>query len=125
MDKILALKRQGKKKKYSEERMMRKVDKILFSDISSSVSQEDRTKARDRFLGEVDHILGLGRRHEESSEEEEEEEEDEADLSESEMRLLNLINHNKIDVKVNFPDEYQDTDCHFCRRKETSHHLAR
>ena len=72
MDKILALKRQGKKKKYSEERMMRKVDKILFSDISSSVSQEDRTKARNRFLGEVDHILGLGRRHEESSEEEEE-----------------------------------------------------
>merc|ERR1712113_459370 len=51
--------------------------------------------------------------------------ESEEDLSESEMRLLNLINHNKIDVKVNFPDEYQDTDCHFCRRKETSHHLAR
>lgn len=132
VDKILELKRQGKKRKYSDERMMRKVDRILFCDISSTVSQEDRAKARNRFLGEVDHILGLGRRQEEeedieevSESEEEETEDTEADLTESEMRLLNLINHNKIDVKVNFPSQYPDTDCHFCRRRETSEHLAR
>ena len=136
MDRILELKKEGKKKKYSEGRMMKKVDKILFSDISSSVSKEERTKARDRFLNEVDDILGLGRKQEEeeSSESEEEEEEDDLteaeeeddDLTEAEMRLLNLINHNKIDVKVNFPSEYRgDTDCHFCRMKETSQHLAK
>ena len=130
VDRILELKKEGKKKKYSEARMMKKVDKILFSDISSSVSKEERTKARDRFLDEVDDILGLGRKQEESSEssdeESEEEEEEEEELTEAEMRLLNLINHNKIDVKVNWPAEYRgDTDCHFCRKKETSLHLAK
>ena len=130
VDRILELKKEGKKKKYSEARMMKKVDKILFSDISSSVSKEERTKARDRFLDEVDDILGLGRKQEESSEssdeESEEEEEEEEELTEAEMRLLNLINHNKIDVKVNWPGEYRgDTDCHFCRKKETSLHLAK
>ena len=68
VDRILELKKEGKEKKYSEARMMKKVDKILFSDISSSVSKEERTKARDRFLDEVDDILGLGRKQEESSE---------------------------------------------------------
>ena len=130
VDRILELKKEGKKKKYSEARMMKKVDKILFSDISSSVSKEERTKARDRFLDEVDDILGLGRKQEESSEssdeESEQEEEEEEELTEAEMRLLNLINHNKIDVKVNWPAEYRgDTDCHFCRKKETSLHLAK
>ena len=131
VDRILELKKEGKKKKYSEGRMMKKVDKILFSDISSSVSKEERTKARDRFLDEVDDILGLGRKQEESSESsdeesEEKEEEEEEELTEAEMRLLNLINHNKIDVKVNWPAEYRgDTDCHFCRKKETSLHLAK
>ena len=127
VDRILELKKEGKKKKYSEGRMMKKVDKILFSDISSSVSKEERTKARDRFLNEVDDILGLGRKQEEEeSSESESEEEDDDDLTEAEMRLLNLINHNKIDVKVNFPSEYRgDTDCHFCRKKETSQHLAK
>ena len=128
VDRILELKKEGKKKKYSEARMMKKVDKILFSDISSSVSKEERTKARDRFLDEVDDILGLGRKQEESSEssDEESEEEEEEELTEAEMRLLNLINHNKIDVKVNWPSEYRgDTDCHFCRKKETSLHLAK
>ena len=128
VDRILELKKEGKKKKYSEGRMMKKVDKILFSDISSSVSKEERTKARDRFLDEVDDILGLGRKQEESSEssDEESEEEEEEELTEAEMRLLNLINHNKIDVKVNWPSEYRgDTDCHFCRKKETSLHLAK
>ena len=129
VDKILELKKEGKKKKYSESRMMKKVDKILFSDISSAVSKEERAKARDKFLNEVDDILGLGRKQEEeeeSSKSSDEESEDEDDLTEGEMRLLNLINHNKIDVKVNFPSEYRgDTDCHFCRKKETSHHLAK
>ena len=130
VDRILELKKELKKK-YSEGRMMKKVDKILFSDISSSVSKEERTKARDRFLDEVDDILGLGRKQEESSESsdeesEEKEEEEEEELTEAEMRLLNLINHNKIDVKVNWPAEYRgDTDCHFCRKKETSLHLAK
>ena len=131
VDKILDLKQAGKKKKYSDERMMKKVDKILFSDISPAVSQEDRSRVRDKFLDEVDDILGLGRKPEKEEEEEEsssdnsEEEESEEDLTESEMRLLNLINHNKIDVKVNFPSEYADTACHFCRKRETSHHLAK
>ena len=131
VDKILDLKKAGKKKKYSDERMMKKVDKILFSDISPAVSQEDRSRVRDKFLDEVDDILGLGRKPEKEEEEEEsssdnsEEEESEEDLTESEMRLLNLINHNKIDVKVNFPSEYADTACHFCRKRETSHHLAK
>ena len=38
---------------------------------------------------------------------------------------MNLINVNKIDVKVNFQDAYPDTDCHFCRKRETNEHLAR
>ena len=132
VDKILELKKASKKKKYSEGRMMKKVDKILFSDISSSVSKEERAKARDRFLTEVDDILGLGRKQEEEEEDDESEssdeesEDDDDDLTEGEMRLLNLINHNKIDVKVNFPSEYRgDTDCHFCRKRETSQHLAK
>ena len=41
------------------------------------------------------------------------------------MRLLNLINIKKIDVKVNFQSVYPDTDCHFCRKKETNQHLAK
>ena len=130
VDRILELKKESKRKKYSDDRMMKKVDRILFSDISSAVSPEDKTRARNKFLDQVDDILGLASRQEEQEEEEEssessEEESDEDDLTESEMRLLNLINHNKIDVKVNFPSEYADTDCHFCRRKETSHHLAK
>ena len=126
VDRILQLKRDREKKKYSEERMMKKVDKILFSDISSSVSKEERTRARERFLDEVDDILGLGRQQQEEEESSESEEDETDDLTVGEMRLLNLINHNKIDVKVNFPSEYRgDTDCHFCRKKETSHHLAR
>ena len=71
VDRILALKKEREKKKYSEGRMMKKVDKILFSDISTSVSKEERAKARDRFLNEVDDILGLGSKQEEEKEEEE------------------------------------------------------
>ena len=130
VDKILDLKEKGKSKKYSEDKMMSKVDKILFADISSSVSQTEKVEARNKFLDEVDDILGLPRSNteEDSSEEElsdEEESEDDDDLNEEEMRLLNLINVNKIDVKVNFQDAYPDTDCHFCRKRETNEHLAR
>merc|ERR1712079_563484 len=136
VDKILELKESGKSKKYSEEKMMRKVDKILFSDISSSVSQKDKVQVRNKFLAEVDDVLGLRKNSDESSEEESEsdcnsdeeseyEEEDDDDLNEDEMRLLNLINANKIDVKVNFQSVYPDTDCNFCRKTETNEHLAR
>lgn len=128
VDKILDLKEKGKTKKYSEDKMMRQVDRILFADISSAVSQSEKVEVRNKFLDEVDDILGLGRSNteEESSDEESSEEEsDDDDLDEEEMRLLNLINVNKIDVKVNFQDAYPDTDCHFCRKKETNEHLAR
>merc|ERR1712012_188956 len=60
VDKILDLKESAKSKKYSEEKMMKRVDKILFSNISSSVSQKDKTEARNKFLDEVDEVLGLG-----------------------------------------------------------------
>ena len=61
----------------------------------------------------------------EDEHETESEESDTEDLSQGEMRLLNLNNINKIDVKVNFQQEYSDTDCHFCRKKETNEHLAK
>merc|ERR1712012_1317917 len=50
--------------------------------------------------------------------------EEEEELSEGEMRLLNMIKINKIDVKLNFPKAYSDTACHFCREPEDSEHLA-
>merc|ERR1712181_150901 len=49
---------------------------------------------------------------------------EEEELSEGEMRLLNMIKINKIDVKLNFPQAYSDTACHFCREAEDSQHLA-
>merc|ERR1712032_1639888 len=49
---------------------------------------------------------------------------EEEELSEGEMRLLNMIKINKIDVKLNFPKAYSDTACHFCREEEDSEHLA-
>jgi len=58
------------------------------------------------------------------SDEEETEGEEEEELSEGEMRLLNMIKINKIDVKLNFPKAYSDTACHFCREEEDSEHLA-
>lgn len=54
-----------------------------------------------------------------------EEESDDDDSDEEEMPTLNLINVNKIDAKVNSRTPYPDTDCHFCRKKETNEHLAR
>jgi len=50
--------------------------------------------------------------------------EEDDDLTEGEMRLLNLININKIDVKVNFKLEYKDINCHFCRVEEDTEHLS-
>jgi len=58
------------------------------------------------------------------SDEVETEGEEEEELSEGEMRLLNMIKINKIDVKLNFPKAYSDTACHFCREAEDSEHLA-
>jgi len=142
VDKILDLKESAKSKKYSEEKMMKKVDKILFSDISSSVSQKDKTEARNKFLDEVDEVLGLGSSSSSKDDDDDDDvespndsdserdvsdssDEEEDDLNEDEMRLLNLINIKKIDVKVNFQSVYPDTDCHFCRKKETNQHLAK
>ena len=145
VDKILDLKESAKSKKYSEEKMMKKVDKILFSDISSSVSQKDKTEARNKFLDEVDEVLGLGSNSSCKDDDDDDDDDDvespndsdserdvsdssdeeEDDLNEDEMRLLNLINIKKIDVKVNFQSVYPDTDCHFCRKKETNQHLAK
>ena len=135
VDKILSL--EGAKK-YSEEKMMKKVDKILFSGMSSSTSQMDKTEARNKFLDEVDDVLGLGRSSkfdeaddstavlsDSESDVSSSSDEFEDDLNEDEMRLLNLININKIDVKVNFQSTYPDTDCHFCRKRETNEHLAK
>jgi len=58
------------------------------------------------------------------SDDEETTDDEEEELSEGEMRLLNMIKINKIDVKLNFPKAYSDTACHFCREAEDSEHLA-
>ena len=134
VDEILEIEEKGHSKKFSEEKVMRKVDEILFSDISTLVtmSSRDRESARNKFLDEVDDVLGLGKvKDEEDTSDDDSEDSDsdvsdseDEDLDEGEMRLLNLINANKIDVKVNFPSVYTDTDCHFCRQMETPEHLA-
>ena len=130
VDKILQLKQKGRSKNYSEEKIMRKVDKILFANISK-ISSKDKQAARNKFLEEVDDILGLGTsssrdtRRKNSGSGSYGSSDEEEDLTEHEMRLLNLINMKKIDVKVNFPSSYPDTDCHFCRREETQEHLAK
>ena len=90
VDRILELKKESKRKKYSDDRMMKKVDRILFSDISSAVSPEDKTRARNKFLDQVDDILGLASRQQEEEEEssessEEESDDDDDDLTEFEM----------------------------------------
>jgi len=109
-----------------------KIDKILFSDIGTCDPVDKK-----HFLSRVDKILDIGDAEaseatdsssdssESDNEKAEEPSDDESeDLTESEMRLLNLININKIDVKVNFPNCYPDTACHFCREEETSTHIA-
>ena len=122
-----------KHREQSQVKVMKKVDQILFAGIASADEIKDKKAARSKFLDEVDIVLGLAKTEDESEEEESDDDEDETesdesdteDLSEGEMRLLNLININKIDVKANFQQEYSDTDCHFCRKKETNEHLAK
>jgi len=131
VDSILAPKKEPKFGK----RTLDKIDDILFSDIARSGHGDKKN-----FLSEVDKILDIRNKsesedaatsesdneysEEEDDKEEEDEEEDSEDLTESEMRLLNLINIKKIDMKHNFPSLYPDTTCHFCREEELSTHLA-
>jgi len=115
---------------------MAKIDEILFADIGKLHKMDKVDKVSSSFMSEVDKILSLGETgrkdtgtedSEESSDsdsEDSEEEEEEEELDEEEMRLLNMININKIDVKLNFPKDYPDTSCHFCREPEDSRHLA-
>jgi len=127
VDNILAV---PKKEPKLGQRTLDKIDDILFSDITNSEHANKKS-----FLSEVDKILDLGSKsdsersntsEDESNEvsENETDVDDEDDLTESEMRLLNLININKIDMKHNFPSVYPDTTCHFCREEESSTHLA-
>lgn len=122
VDSILAPKKEPKFGK----RTLDKIDDILFSDIASSGRGNKKS-----FLSEVDKILDIRNKSEseeastsESDIDNSEEEADDDELTESEMRLLNLININKIDMKHNFPTLYPDTMCHFCREEESSTHLA-
>ncbi|XP_023346363.1 corepressor interacting with RBPJ 1 [Eurytemora carolleeae] len=113
---------------------LNKIDDILFSDIGPPPPRKESelNKSGESFLSEVDKILGLTDESEEEEEEseseeekeEEEEEQEEEALTETEMRLFNLISINKIDVKKNFEDKYPDTNCHFCRVEENTEHLA-
>ena len=121
VDSILA---PQKPKKFGA-KTLSKIDDILFSDITNSDHANKKC-----FLSEVDKILDLGNRSKSEDsdtsksgsdsdsdieETDETDKEDIEDLTESEMRLLNLININKIDMKLNFPSSYPDTSCHFCR----------
>jgi len=115
VDSILAPKKEPKLGK----RTLEKIDDILFSDIASSDHANKKS-----FLSEVDKILDLEPKSESEISDTDEETDKDEDLTESEMRLLNLININKIDMKHNFPSLYPDTTCHFCREEESSTHLA-
>jgi len=115
---------------------MSEVDKILSlgssgevpsrkGDDSIAASSEDE----DSEESEEGEDLRRRRNHSDDDEEDsysddEETESEEEELSEGEMRLLNMIKINKIDVKLNFPKAYSDTACHFCREAEDSEHLA-
>jgi len=139
---------------------LKQVDDILFSGIGNAQHSTSSSKTSSSsnspvaggsredssFLSEVDKILGLESRGNQSGSSDEdddngEEEESDSDndndsdnsdsdvpeeieLTESEMRLLNLIQINKIDVKKNFEEQYKDDLCHFCRTLEDSAHLA-
>jgi len=116
---------------------MSEVDKILSlgssgevpsrkGDDSIAASSEDE----DSEESEEGEDLRRRRNHSDDDDEDdsysddEETESEEEELSEGEMRLLNMIKINKIDVKLNFPKAYSDTACHFCREAEDSEHLA-
>jgi len=88
------------------------------------------------YLSKVDQILGLDQSNQPEEDKQLDKQidkeldkvvdkEDEEGLSETDMRLFNLISINKIDVKNNFPQEYHgDVTCHFCRTVESTEHLA-
>jgi len=91
-------------------------------DEDSSHSSEESEEGDEikRRRSHIDHEDDENDSHSDDDETTDEEEE----LSEGEMRLLNMIKINKIDVKLNFPKAYSDTACHFCREAEDSEHLA-
>merc|ERR1712210_222988 len=120
---------------------MSEVDKILSlgssGEVASSRKDGDSIAAssEDEDSEESEEGEDLRRRRNHSDDDHEDDEEDsysddeetegeEEELSEGEMRLLNMIKINKIDVKLNFPKAYSDTACHFCREAEDSEHLA-
>jgi len=114
---------------------MSEVDKILSLGSSGEVPSRKgddsiAASSEDEDSEESEEGDDLRRRnhsddHEDDSYSDDEETEgEEEELSEGEMRLLNMIKINKIDVKLNFPKAYSDTACHFCREAEDSEHLA-
>jgi len=136
--------RLGKEHQHKQN-ILSKVDDILASEIKSEVktfnsiadvkytdianSEHSNKKS---FLDEVDKILSVDPSEpvdtdqDESNSDSSSDAEKECcdDLTEFEMRLLNLINIRKIDMKMNFPSSYPDILCHFCRQEETSDHLV-
>ena len=126
VDKILST-TGGKKtnSKVKSRDILSEVDSILFSSLAKGQREEGGEK-REEMLAKVDKILSedITATSDDDDEESEDENEDtrvpdtdsEDDLTESEMRLLNLIGINKIDVKMNFPKKYKDKLCHFCRQ---------
>ena len=109
IDEILASENHEQK---LDARVVSKIDKIIFSDISTS----SKKRKKKRVLNEVDKILGLEcRTDNDGSEESYYTDSDSDELTEFEMRLLNLIKVKKIDMKTNFTSVYPDVLCHFCR----------
>jgi len=116
---------------------MSEVDKILSLGSSGEVPSRKgddsiaaSSEEEDSEESEEGEDLRRRRNHSDDDDEDdsysddEETESEEEELSEGEMRLLNMIKINKIDVKLNFPKAYSDTACHFCREAEDSEHLA-
>merc|ERR1712223_306355 len=121
VDKILGLSSLG-------EGTSRKGDDSIAA--TSEEEDSDSNQSSDEY-SEGDDNIHSGRRTRRSSSDYGEDDsdsvegsEEEEELSEGEMRLLNMIKINKIDVKLNFPKAYSDTACHFCREPEDSEHLA-
>jgi len=121
VDKILGLGSQG-------EGSSRKGDDSIAA--TSEEEDSDSNQSSDEYSEGDDNIHSGGRTRRSGSDYGEdnsdsvEGSEEEEELSEGEMRLLNMIKINKIDVKLNFPEAYSDTACHFCREPEDSEHLA-
>jgi len=117
-----------KKKTITEACTFQRDDSIA---ATSEEEDSDSNQSSDRYSEGDDNIHSGGRTRrslsdygEGESDSVEGSEEEEEELSEGEMRLLNMIKINKIDVKLNFPKAYSDTACHFCREPEDSEHLA-